>query len=303
MFENRIVYMKGEFIPWEKATVHIMSHSFGRGSAIFEVISFHATDSGPAIFRLKEHIDRLFNTAELLDMELPISPEEFYKATAGVVKHNQLQQGFIKIICFYPQFSVEVRPPKQPLEVSIFALDPDQDLGGKVKSSQPTTAGISKWHKLDPQTVPIAAKAAANYLNGMVARLDVGKRGFEYAVMLDSQGFIAEGGTESLFLVIEGVLMTPVLGTILSGISRRSILEAAAVNGIPTKEARLHPGLLFEAEELFFSCSPTKVIPVKQIENRVLTSVPGPLTQKVSTMLEDITSGRDPRFKDWLYPV
>ncbi|MBI4766720.1 MAG: aminotransferase class IV [Deltaproteobacteria bacterium] len=178
MLETRIVYLNGEFIAWQQATVHIMSHSFGRGSAIFEVISFHATDSGPVIFRLEEHIKRLFKTAEFLDMKLPLSPAEFYQAAAETVKRNQLNQGFIKIICFYPQFSVQVLPPHQLLDVSIFSLDPAQDIAEGFKKGPSTTVAISKWRKLDPQTVPVPAKAAANYLNGMVARIEAGKRGF-----------------------------------------------------------------------------------------------------------------------------
>jgi branched-chain amino acid aminotransferase len=280
-----------------------MSHSFGRGSAIFEVISFHATDSGPVIFRLEDHIKRLFKTAEFLDMELPLSPAEFCQAAAGTVKRNQLNQGFIKIICFYPQFSVQVLPPHQPLDVSIFALDPAQDIVEGYKKGPSTTVGISKWRKLDPQTVPVPAKAAANYLNGMVARIEAGKRGFEYALLLDTQGFIAEGSTESIFRVKAGQLMTPSLGTVLAGISRRSILQAAEADGIRTFEGRLDPELLYQAEEMFFSCSPLKVLPIRKIEDRVLPKVPGPVTQKIAALLDTIVRGKDARFKDWLFPV
>jgi branched-chain amino acid aminotransferase len=302
MFESRIVYMNGKFVAWQEATVHIMCHSLGRGSAIFEVISFHATDSGPVIFRIEEHINRLFKTAELLDMELPISPAEFCEAAAETVKRNQLTKGFIKIICYYPQFSVEVVPPHQPLDVSIFALDPTEDLRGGLSTGS-TTAGISKWRKLDPQTVPVRAKAAANYLNGMVARIDADKRGFEHAILLDTQGFIAEGGTESIFLVKDGLLMTPALGTVLAGITRKSILKAAEVSGLQTYEGRLDPELLYQAEEMFFSFSTKKILPVRQIEDRVLSDVPGPVTQKLAALIDDIVKGRDARFKDWLYPV
>ena len=302
MFENRIVYMSGEFVAWQQATVHIMCHSFGRGSAIFEVISFHSTDSGPVIFRLKEHINRLFKTSELLDMELPISPAEFCEAVAGTVKANQLNQGLIKILCYYPQISVEVVPPNEPLQVSIFALDPREFVKGKAGASS-TTAAISKWRKIDPQTVPVPAKAAANYLNGMVARIDASKRGFEYALMLDTQGFIAEGSTESLFLVKDGRLMTPSLGTVLAGISRMSVLEAAEAIGLKTFEGRLEPDLLNQAEEMFFSCSPLKVLPIRRIEDRELSEVPGPVTKKMAALLDNITSGKDTRFNNWLYPV
>jgi branched-chain amino acid aminotransferase len=302
MFDNRIVYFNGEYVAWSQATVHIMSHSFGRGSAIFEVISFHAIESGPVIFRLEDHIQRLFNTAKLLDMDLPLSPAEFCRAVVETVRRNQLQQGIIKIICYYPQLSVEVLPPRNPQEVSIFALDPG-DLRERFPAVSSTTAGISQWRKLDPQTVPVEAKAAANYLNGMVARIQTGQRGFDRAIMLDTQGFIAEGATESIFLIKAGRLMTPVLGTVLASITRRSVLKAAEIIGIPTFEGRLAPELLYEAEELFFSCSPLKVLPIRQIEDRVLSVVPGTITRKMAALLDEIVSGKDARFKDWLYPV
>lgn len=304
MIKDRIVYINGEYVPWEKATVHIMSHSFGRGSAIFEVISLHATGSGPAIFRLQAHIDRLFKSAELLDMELPLAKEDLYKAVAGTVKRNGLQKGFIKLICYYPEFSIEILPPQKQLSVSVFAIDPEQDLGRiGLPFEEGTTLFISNWRKLDPLTVPIEAKASANYLNGMVARLEAKKNGFENAVMLDTQGFIAEGGTESAFLVKDNRLMTPATGTVLKSITRMSILEAAKTVGIDCFEGQLKPELLFEAEEIFLSCTPFKVLPVRQINDRKMENAPGPLTRKIADLLDDIGSGNDDRFKDWLYPV
>jgi branched-chain amino acid aminotransferase len=304
MIKDRIVYLNGEYVPWENATVHIMSHSFGRGSAIFEVISLHATGSGPAIFRLQAHIERLFKSAELLDMELPLAREDLCEAVAGTVKRNYLQKGFIKMICFYPEFAVEILPPQKQLTVSVVALDPEQDLGGiGLPFEEGTTVFVSNWRKLDPRTVPIEAKVSANYLNGMVARLEAKKNGFENAVMLDTQGFIAEGGTESAFLVKDNKLMTPATGTVLKSITRMSILEAAKSLGIECFEEQLKPELLFEAEEIFLSCTPFKVLPVRQINDRKMENMPGPLTQKIAELLDDIAAGNNDRFKDWLYMV
>ncbi|MCK4986298.1 MAG: aminotransferase class IV, partial [Desulfobacterales bacterium] len=144
---------------------------------------------------------------------------------------------------------------------------------------------------------------SANYLNGMVARLEAKKNGFENAVMLDTQGFIAEGGTESAFLVKDNRLMTPATGTVLKSITRMSILEAAKTVGIDCFEGQLKPELLFEAEEIFLSCTPFKVLPVRQINDRKMENAPGPLTRKIADLLDDIGSGNDDRFKDWLYPV
>lgn len=304
MIEDRIVYFKGEFVPWENATVHIMSHSFGRGSAIFEVISLHKTASGPAIFRLEAHMDRLFKSAEFLDMELPLSKEAICEAVCETVKRNGLEQGFIKLICFYPEFAFEILPPQKELSISIFAIDPEQDLGGRgIPFETGTTAYLSRWRKLDPRTIPVEAKAAANYLNGMIARAEAKKNGFEHAIMLDTQGFIAEGGTESVFLAKDNCLMTAATGTVLKSITRRSILEAAKEVGIECIEGQFKPELLFEAQEMFVSSTPFKVMPVKQINDHKFDTAPGPLTRKIAELLDAITTGNDVRFKRWLYMV
>jgi len=307
MLEDRFVFINKEFVAWQKATVHMMCHSFSRGSAIFEVLSLHATVSGPAVFRLHDHIDRLFKSARLLDMQLPLSRDEFCEAVAGTVRKNSLEKGFIKIMCYYPQVAVEIYPPQKMLDVAVFALDPAVDLEGIDFPIDAVEKGISaclsKWRKLDPQTVPIEAKAAANYLNGMVAHGDAQKRGFDQAIMLDTQGFIAEGGTESVFLVRNGRLLAPVLGTVLQSITRRSILQAAQTEGIETVEARLRPELLFEADEIFTGCTPFKVFPVRQMEDRMLGEIPGPLTRRLSALMKNIVAGSDERFKDWLFAV
>ncbi len=307
MLNTRLVFINGEFVAWEKATVHIMSHSFARGSAIFEVLSLHAARNGPAVFRLEDHIERLFKSAELLDMALPVSPEDFYTAVTDTVKRNALAKGIIKIMCYYPQIAIEITKPQEPARVAVFALDPSDDMEavdfpGNILE-RGTTACISKWRKLDPQTVPIQAKAAANYLNGMVARSDAAKRGYEQAIMLDTQGFIAEGGTESVFLVKDGRLMTPALGTVLESITRKSLLQVAEKEGIGIFEGRLPPELLFEADEVFFACTPFKVYPVRRIEDRVLEDMPGPLTRQIADVIDRIADGHDERFDDWLFAV
>jgi len=304
MFKDRIVFLNGDFVAWDQATVHMMSHSFGRGSAIFEVLSIHETIHGPAVFRLDKHIERLFKTAELLDMELPISKDEVHEAVIATIKRNGISQGFIKIIGFYPQIAFEILPPQKKLDLSIFVIDPAQDLGGinfPIKNG--TTLCISKWCKLDPQSVPIEAKVAANYLNGMMARSEAKIRGFENGIMLDTQGFIAEGGTESIFLVKDDRLMTPSLGTVLDSITRKSILRAAKILGIESVEGRLPADFLFKANEIFLSGTPFKVLPVKRIEDKEIEGTPGPVTRKLSTLLDDIIAGRDERFRHWFFPV
>jgi branched-chain amino acid aminotransferase len=237
-------------------------------------------------------------------MELPGTKQSIHEAVLEAVRRNGVRQGFIKIICFYSQIAFEILPPQKMLDLSIFVVDPQEDLGGlKFPVERGVSACISKWRKLDPETVPVEAKAAANYLNGMMARGEAKKRGFDNAIMLDTQGFIAEGGTESVLLVKGGVLMAAGLGTVLASISRKSLLQAAQVIGIPTFEGRLRPELFFEAEEIMFSGTPMKALPIRQIENRVLEKVPGPVTQKLSSLVNDIVAGNDERFKTWLFPA
>jgi branched-chain amino acid aminotransferase len=253
---------------------------------------------------LQDHITRLFNSAKLLNMELPLSREDFCRAIVQTIQRNDLSQGMIKIVGYFPEIAFDIMPPGNELTISVFTVDPALDmekLAAPVEEG--TTACISRWRKMDPQTVPIEAKAAANYLNGMVARIDARKRGYNDTVMLDTQGFVAEGGTESIFLVLDGRLATPALGTVLESITRRSVLEAAEFLGIETLQARLAPERLGEADELFFTCTPFKVLPVRKFEDRVFKEVPGPISSKLSALMARIAAGEEDHFKDWLYPV
>jgi branched-chain amino acid aminotransferase len=151
--------------------------------------------------------------------------------------------------------------------------------------------------------VPIEAKVAANYVNGMVARMESREKGFDYAILLDTQGFIAEGGTESLFLVHKGRLMTSALGTVLQSITRKTLLEVAGTMGIETVTGLLNPGALDDADELFFSGTSAKLLPIRQVGDRILDEVPGPLTRRLSERMTAITSGRDEPFRHWLFPA
>ena len=304
MVNGRVVYLGGRYCRWDEANVHIMSHSFGRGSARFEVISFHDTPAGPAVFRLDEHVSRFLRSAELLGMEPPLTPVELHEAILETVGQSGLAAGLVKVFGFFPAVSSGVLPPAEPFQVAVFAYSPDETPNGK--GEQPgasATACVSSWRRLDPQTVPIEAKVAANYVNGMVARREARTRGFDFAVLLDTQGFLAEGATESLFLVRGGCLMTPSLGTVLQSITRKSLLAVAEAMGIETVTGRLSPALLEDAEELFLSSSSARVLPIRQMEGRVLAGVPGEVTRRLGERIGAIAAGRDERFRGWLFPA
>jgi len=297
---ERKVWQNGKMIPWEKATVHLMSHSLTRGSAIFEVLAVYSTPRGPAAFRLPEHVDRLFRSAELLGMQLVQSKKEILRAVVKTVKANRIREGFVKIVGYYSEetFYVSVSDPR--LDLSIFAIPAE---GVRKHASSTISVCLSRWRKLHPETVPVEAKVAANYLNGMLARQDAQRRGFDLGVMLDSHGFLAESSVESVFIVKDGVLLTPPLGLILSSISRRSILEAAPAAGIKVVERPIHRQEVLEADELFTSSTTSRVTPASRIEDRVLRKAPGPVSRKLLTLMNAVCSGRKDRFKHWLYPI
>jgi len=276
-----------------------MSHSFTRGSAIFEVISFHQTSDGAAVFRLDEHIKRLHRTTKLLNMELSHSAEEIERGVMETIKANNLNKGFIKIIGYYGNPAFALLPQQEKLDLSIFAVY--EDLG--IDPNQPVSACLCRLHKLHPNTVPVEAKVAANYMNGMLARQEAIRRGFDIGILLDTHGFLAEGSTEAVFWVEGDVIKTPPLGRILRSISRLSVLQAANITGLKAVEEAVKPEKFVKADEIFFSSAIYKVLPVGRIDDRVLENAPGPVSKELVRLMADICAGKDERFKDWLFPV
>ena len=304
MLDERVVYINGDFTKWNDATIHMMSHSFGRGTAIFEVMSIHDSEMGTSVFRLDEHMARLFRTANLLGMTLPVSRDDLHEACLESIRKNGIKKGFIKVLGYYSSVAFDIFPPDQPLDVAIFVVDPAADLGGiNFPFEKGATACFSSWRKLDPQTVPIEAKASANYLNGMVARIEARDRGYDNAIMLDTQGFVAEGSTESVFMVENGSLFTPCPGTVLLSITRLSLLQIAAALDLEVSECRIPPDRLLKADEILFAGTPNKVLPVRKIEDRDIEGTPGPVSRKLSALMSEITSGRNEQFRNWLFSV
>ena len=293
------VWINGEMIYWDQATVHIMSHSFTRGSAVFEVISFHQTPNGTAVFRLDEHLKRLHRTTELLNMELFHSAQEIEHGVMETIKANNLSNGFIKIIGYYGNPAFTLLPQQEKLDLSIFAVDEDLSIDPK----QHVSACFCRWRKLDPNTVPVEAKVAGNYINGMLARQEAIRRGFDIGILLDTYGFVAEASTEAVFWVEGDVIKTPPLGRILHSISRLSILQAAKITGLKAVEEKVKPEKFVKADEIFFASTSCKILPVCRIDDRVLENTPGPVSSELARLMADIRAGKDERFKDWLFPV
>jgi branched-chain amino acid aminotransferase len=296
MTDGSWVWRNGELIRPEQATVPLLSHALSRGSAVFEVFGTHVGPRGTLAFRMDEHLKRLRTSLDSLEMELSCTMEELVVGVSEVVAANGLGRGLVKILAYWGAEAVIDLVPRVPLDVAIFALPDRGELA--LDRWRNISVCLSRWRKLHPETTPVEAKACANYLNGYLARKDAQDRGFDLGLLAGTDGFLAEGSIEAVFLVREGTLVTPPSHRILRSITRQSILEAAPVAGIPACEEAVRPQALFSAEEIFTSHSGTKVSPVERVEDRRLAA-PGPVTRRVMTLMDDILHFRDDRFAGW----
>jgi branched-chain amino acid aminotransferase len=294
------VWLNGELISRSDATVPILSHGFSRGSAIFDALGVHPGPDGPMAFRLDDHLKRLTNTAALVEMELAYSTEEIVEAVKATVKANNIGRGIIKIMAFWGEEAITELVLNSKLDVAVFAIPESEEL--VLDKIHTISACVARWRKLHPETVPVGAKACANYLNGYLARKDAVSRGFDIGVLLGTDGFLAEGSTESVFVVKDGVLMTPPLGRVLSSITRLSILQAAPEFGMSIVERPITANELLAADEIFFVHTGTKIEAAARFEDRELTA-PGPVTSQVMQMMDEIMQFRDERFMKWFMPM
>jgi len=290
------VWLNGNLIAWQEATVPLLSHGFSRASAIFEVFGTHVGPHGTMVFRMDEHLKRLNKSAELLEMKLGFSTEEIARAIKKIVRENQIGQGLIKILAYLGEESVLQLVLDTPLDIAIFTIPASPELG--FENPKPISACVSKWRKTHPETVPVAAKACSHYLNGYLARKDAINRGYDVGIMLGTDRFLAEGSIESVFIVKDGVLKTPPLGRILSSITRMSILQAVPKIGITVIEDAITADELYGADEIFTSHSGIKVLPVNLLEKQEFQA-PGPVTEQIMELFENIINLKDDRFADW----
>jgi branched-chain amino acid aminotransferase len=290
------VWLNNKIIPWEDAQVPILSHGFSRGSAVFEVFGTHAVPAGIAAFRMDAHLKRLEQTVGLLGMELNFSIPEIVKAVSKITTINQSERGFVKIVAYWGEEAITNLVLTSKLDVAIFTIPASEELG--LDNAKPISACISKWKKLHPETVPVQAKACANYLNGYLVRKDANDRGFDLGLNLGTDGYLAEGSIESVFIVKDDILKTPPLGRILASVTRDSVITAAKQNNIEVYETALVKEDLYTADEIFTCHTGIKVTPVFRFEELELAA-PGPVTTRVSEMMDNIMDFNDSRFKEW----
>ena len=298
-------WVNGDLVPEEDVTVPLLSHSFSRGSAIFEVLDVVETPRGAALFRADAHIDRFFNSADALGMSLPVGREELLDILKATVRANALSSGGVKFFAYYAMPQVMLMPKDQTVHLAVFCFDLATVFGSNCDVvGRTVTAGISTIRKLSPKSVPVHAKACGYYVSGFLAMAEAARQGYDDVILLDEGGFVAEGALTSIFFVTDGMVQTPKLRNVLLGITRDSVIEIARDLNLPLEETDILPEQAVSADEAFYTGSVIRVWPIRSIDgNTVGHTCPGPVTSKILGALNDAYAGTDSRYESWLTRV
>ena len=299
--ENMKIWMDGEFKELKDANISILAHVVHYGSAVFEGIRCYDTPNGPAIFRVREHMQRLINSAKIYKMEIPYTLDELVEACKDTVKENNLKGCYIRPITYRGFGELGVNPLNCPVETAIAAWEWGSYIGEE-EMENGANIGISTWGKPAPATLPVLAKAGANYMNSQLANLEAGEHGYDEAIMLDVEGHVAEGSGENLFIVEDGKLITPGLGnSILSGITRDSVMKIAADLGYEVKEDNISRERLYLADEVFFTGTAAEITPIRAVDNRKIgEGRRGPVAKELQETFFNIVEGKVEDKFGWL---
>ncbi|HUY80549.1 MAG TPA: branched-chain amino acid transaminase [Acidobacteriaceae bacterium] len=294
------IWHNGNLIPWEKANIHVMSHVVHYGSSVFEGIRCYAQPSGGAVFRLPEHMQRLLDSAKIYRMPLPYSLEQLSNAVVELIEANEVAPCYIRPIAFRGYGEIGVNPKNVPVEVYIANFP-----WGKYVAGDAADVCVSSWNRLAPNTMPSLAKAGANYMNSQLIRMEADINGYVEGIALDVNGYLSEGSGENLFLVRNGVLYTTTLAnSVLSGITRDSVLTLARHFGIPIVEQTLPREMLYIADEVFFTGTAAEVTPIRSVDRiQVADGNAGPITKQLADEFYGIANGLRPDRFGWLTPV
>lgn len=291
------IWMDGQFVDWDKAFVHVMSHGLHYGSSVFEGVRFYNTPKGPAIFRLEEHTKRLFYSASVLNMTIPFSEEDLNQAQLDLLKIIEVESGYIRPLVFYGYGKMGLNPTGSKVNVSIAAWPWGSYLGEK-----PIRVKVSKYIRIHPMSVIADAKVSGHYVNSILASLEMQKEGYDEALLLDFEGNVAEGPGENLFIVKNGNVYTPQLGTILPGITRASIIELLEKEfDIKVIEKKVTLEEVMNADEAFYTGTAAEIQPIGSIDNQnIKDGNTGELTTKIREMFMNIVEGKNDKYKHWL---
>jgi branched-chain amino acid aminotransferase len=296
-----LIWHNGELVAWEDAKVHVLTHGLHYGTGVFEGERAYETPHGTAIFRHRDHLARLFKSAELYYMPLPYTLEELRSATHELIAANGLTECYIRPIAYRGYGQMGLYPLDCNVEVSI-AVWPWGAYLGEQSKLHGIRAKVSSWRRISHDSLIPHAKASGQYLNSVLAKVEASKAGYEEAILLDSHGFVSEGSGENIYVVREGKVLTPPqTAGILDGINRRSVLQIARDLGLEVIERDLARAELYLADEVFLSGTAAELCAVREIDDHVIGGgEPGPITRELQRVFDDALHGRDPRYVDWL---
>jgi branched-chain amino acid aminotransferase len=294
-----LIWLNGEFVPWDEAKVHVLTHGLHYGSGVFEGIRCYETESGPAIFRHTDHLDRLARSAEMFYIDMPYSAQQIRDATHELINRNQLRSCYIRPLVFRGYGEMGLYAPTAPVDAMV-AVWPWGAYLGEEGKAHGIRARVSSWRRISPAGLIPHAKASGQYLNSILAKTESAKAGYEEAILLDERGFVCEGSGENVFVVREGTLVTPPhTASILDGINRKSVIQIARDLGYTVVERDIARAELYIAEEIFLTGTAAELVPVREIDDHELGE-PGEITRHVQAKFEDALCGRAGEYREWL---
>ncbi|MGD0918751.1 MAG: branched-chain amino acid transaminase, partial [Thermodesulfobacteriota bacterium] len=295
------IWMDGKFIPWGEANVHILTHSLHYGLAVFEGIRCYLCDDGQsAVFRLKEHVERLFDSAQIGDLKMPYSKREIAEACKEILRVNRLKEGYIRPIVFIGEGVMGVYPGDNPIRVAIITWPWGAYLG-EGALDRGIRVKVSSYTRHHVNVMMTKAKICGNYVNSVLAKREVTRMGYDEALMLDTEGYVSEGSGENIFMAKNGVLKTTPLTSVLSGITRDSVIQIAKARRITLREERFTRDELYTAQEAFFTGTAAELTPVREVDDRKIgEGKPGPITKELQSIFFDIVKGKSSEYKEWL---
>ena len=295
-----VIWFDGNMVPWRDANVHVLTHTLHYGMGVFEGVRAYKTDKGPAIFRLEEHTDRLFNSAKIMNMDIPFTNEEIAEAQLASVRDNNLDSAYLRPMCFYGSEGMGLRADNLKTHTIVAAWEWDSYLGedNMTNGIRIKTSSFTRHHV---NISMCKAKANGHYINSVLALQEAITDGYDEALLLDIEGFVAEGSGENIFVVNDGVIYTPDLTSALNGITRNTIMALANDFGYEVIEKRITRDEVYIADEAFFSGTAAEVTPIRELDNRPIGSgTRGPITEKLQSLYFDIVQGKIGKYKDWL---
>ena len=301
--ETSKIWMDGKFVDWKDATVHVLTHTLHYGLGVFEGIRCYKTVDGPAVFRLSEHVDRLFASAHISGLKIPFTPEQFAAAILETLKVNGMEAGYIRPLVYVGYGAMGVYPGRNPIRAMIAVWPWGAYLGddGLEKGIRIKTASFTRQHVNISMT---KAKVCGNYTNSIMGKVEAINDGYDEALFLDASGHVAEGSGENIFMVRRGVLTTPPRSAILEGITRDSVLTIAADQGIAAREEYCTRDQLYSADEAFFTGTAAEITPIREVDRRVIgAGARGPVTKAIQEAFFSAVRGENAKYRSWLTPV